>query len=419
MSAGVSREVLRAADGQAGGGTPDAAARASQGGDADAAIPNGLQTMAPALPAKSKPPRLRRYLIASVLLLGLFAAGRYALDYFTAGWYRITTDDAYVQADIATVSAKVGGFVTAFPVAENAVVAPDTVIAMIDDGDYKLALEAAQRKVATQRSTIDRFDSQLTQADAGIGQAQASLDSAAAADKRTEADYVRYAQLARDKVATVQRLEQAVADRDQARANVANAKAALVSAQAAKTVLAAQQQEARRTLEELQVQVDKADRDLSFTKVRAAVGGVFGNKSSSVGALVQPGTRLGALIADGSLYVEANFKETQIRDLHPGQPATIQVDALGGATLQGTVESFAPGSGSVFSLLPPENATGNFTKIVQRVPVRIALPADDRTVQVMRPGLSVVVTVDTKAGASGGSSVAWQSTPGLAVAAVK
>jgi membrane fusion protein, multidrug efflux system len=354
----------------------------------------------------ARPGRVRRVVLVGAVLLALLAGGKYAYDYVIGGWYNVSTDDAYVQADIATISAKVGGFITAFPVAENAVVASDTVIAVIDDGDYKLALEAAQRKVDTQKSTIDRFDSQIAQADAAAAQAQAQVDSADANDKRMEADFMRYSQLVKDKVATPQRLEQAYSDRDQARAAIANAKAALVSAQAAKAVIVAQQKEARRTLDELQVQVEKAARDLSFTEIRAGVSGVFGNKSSSVGALAQPGTRLGALIADGSLYVLANFKETQIHDLKPGQPATIQVDALGGRVLKGTIESFAPGSGSVFSLLPPENATGNFTKIVQRVPVRIALPAGDRTVSALRPGLSVIVTVDTKAGASGGSSVA-------------
>ena len=361
--------------------------------------------LAPA-PAKLKPARFRRLLLAGLALVALFVGGRYAFDYVTAGWYRISTDDAYVKADVSNVTANVSGFITAFPVAENAKVTADTVIAEIDDGDYQLALQSAQSKAGTQSSTVSRFDSQLLQADAAISQAQAQMEGSEADVKRNDADYARYAQLVKDKVATVQRLEQALADRDKARFAVANAKAALVGAKTAKTVLSAQQDEARHALVELQVQVDKTKRDLSFTKVRAAVDGVFGNKGASVGTLVQPGSRLGALIADGSLYVEANFKETQIHDLHPGQAATVVVDAMGGAILQGTVESLAPGTGSVFSLLPPENATGNFTKIGQRIPVRIALPADERTVRALRPGLSVVVTIDTKALATGGSSLA-------------
>jgi len=416
----IHREVLFSADGPTSSAAPTEAAlgtgRSEQPASGVAAKPVAETASAP---AAAKSGRVRRLVVAGVVLLALVAGGRYAFDYFWTGWYRISTDDAYVKADVASISAKVGGFVIAFPVAENTAVAPDTVIAEIDDGDYRLALESAMKKAETQRATIDRFDSQLAQADAAIGQAQAQVDSNEADAKRTEADFVRYTQLVKDKVAAPQRLEQAVADRDKAQDSVVSAKAAFVSARTAKAVLAAQQQEARHTLNELQVQVDKAARDLSFTKVRAAVGGVFANKGVSVGTLIQPGSRFGALIADGSLYVEANFKETQIRDLRAGQAATLQVDALGGITLQGTVESFAPGSGAVFSLLPPENATGNFTKIVQRFPVRIALPADQRTVRVLRPGMSVVVTVDTKSQPSGGSSLASDTGEGNATTAAK
>ena len=390
---------------------------AADGPTSGSADTGQMVTKAEQASAPAKPRGIRRFILLGAVLLTLFAAGKYAYDYVVSGWYRVTTDDAYVQADIVTISAKVGGFITAFPAAENSAVTPDTVIAVIDDGDYKLALDAAQKKVETQRATVARFDSQLAQADAAIGQAQAQLVSAEAADRRLEADYLRFAQLAKERVETAQHLEQSLADRDQARATVANTKAALVSAQVAKTVVAAQQQEARKLIDELQVQVAKAQRDLSFTQVRAGVGGVFGNKSSSVGALAQPGTRLGALIADGSIYVLANFKETQIHDLRPGQAAAIQIDALGGATLQGSIESFAPGSGSVFSLLPPENATGNFTKIVQRVPVRIAFSASDKAVALLRPGLSAIVTIDTKAVASGGKSVAAYTATQAALAA--
>jgi membrane fusion protein, multidrug efflux system len=344
------------------------------------------------------------------LLVVLLAAGvfgyRYLNDYLATGWYHIATDDAYVRADISNVAAKVGGYIKAFPVADNSIVAADTVIAEIDDGDYQIALEAAQKKANSQRATIERFEAQLKQADAAVAQARDQVAATQADGKRAEADFVRYTQLTAQKIATPQRLEQAVADRDRTRANAASARSALVSAQAAKDVLHAQQKEAAGLLDELLVQVDKAKRDLGFTKVRAAVGGVFGNKSSQVGSFVEPGTRLGALIGDGSLYVEANFKETQLKDMRPGQPATVEVDALGGRILHGVVDSFAPGSGSVFSVLPPENATGNFTKIVQRVPVRIALPADAKTIELLRPGLSVVVTVDTKAGTSTGPALA-------------
>ena len=371
----------------------------------DSAVPDASPA---ATPARRLP--LKRLALVAAVLAASFAGYHYVSDYLATGWYRIATEDAYVRADISNVAAKVGGYIKAFPVADNTIVTPDMVIAEIDDGDYQIALEASQRKVDSQRSTIERFEAQLRQADAAIAQARDQVNFTQADAKRAEADFVRYTQLTAQKIATPQRLEQAVADRDRTRATAASGKSALTSAEAAKDVLSAQQKEAVHLLDELQVQVDKANRDLSFTKVRAAVGGVFGNKSSQVGSLVQPGTRLGALIGDGSLYIEANFKETQIKDMKPGQPATIEIDALGGKVLHGVVDSFSPGSGSVFSVLPPENATGNFTKIVQRVPVRIALPADARTIELLRPGLSAVVTVDTKYEPSKGPALAAKQT---------
>jgi membrane fusion protein, multidrug efflux system len=360
----------------------------------------------PVATPSARKPFVRRAVLGAAVLLALFAGYHYATDYLYTGWYKIATDDAYVRADISTVSSKVGGYIKAFPVTENSVVTPGTVIAEIDDGDYQLALEAAQKKSESQQATIDRFDAQLRQADASIAQARDQLDAALADSKRAQSDFERYGLLAHDKIAPMQRLEQAVADRDRTRAATASARSSLLSATAAREVLVAQQKEAAHLLAELQVQVEKAQRDLEFTKVRAAVGGVFGNKSSQVGTLIQPGTRLGALITASSLYIEANFKETQIRDMKPGQSVSVAIDALGGKILNGTVDSFAPGSGSVFSLLPPENATGNFTKIVQRVPVRIALPANAEAIELLRPGLSVVVTVDTKTGGNGGPALA-------------
>jgi membrane fusion protein, multidrug efflux system len=372
--------------------------------------PDAIDTMGGTAPKAARGLPIKRLVLLGALLAAGFVGYRYVSDYLAVGWYHIATDDAYVRADISNVAAKVGGYIKAFPVADNSVVSADTVIAEIDDGDYQIALEAAQKKAESQRATIERFDAQLVQADATVAQARDQVSATQADSKRAEADFGRYTQLTAQKISTPQRLEQAVADRDRTRATAASASSALVSAKAAKDVLVAQQKEAARLFDELQVQVAKAQRELSFTKVRAGVGGVFGNKSSQVGSLVQPGTRLGALIGEGSLYIEANFKETQLKDIRPGQPATIEVDALGGKVLHGVVDSFAPGSGSVFSVLPPENATGNFTKIVQRVPVRIALPADAKTIELLRPGLSAVVTVDTKFEPSKGPALAAKQT---------
>ena len=169
-------------------------------------------------------------------------------------------------------------------------------------------------------------------------------------------------------------------------------------------MLKAQQQEAARTLEQLKTTLAKAERDLSFTTIRAPFEGMIGNRAMQSGDYVQSGQRLASLVPLDDVYVDANFKETQLGDLHPGQPVSISVDALDGHAIAGTVESVAPASGSVFSLLPPDNATGNFTKVVQRIPVRIRVPAKVGAEEVLRPGMSVVVSVDTKPGAKNGAA---------------
>jgi membrane fusion protein (multidrug efflux system) len=196
--------------------------------------------------------------------------------------------------------------------------------------------------------------------------------------------------------ASRQALEQAEANRDQSNAAVQSAQSAVDAAEANLDVLKAQQQEAAHTLDELKTAQAKAERDLSFTAIKAPVDGVFGNRAVQTGDFVQTGQRIASLVPLDDVYVDANFKETQLARLQPGQPVSILVDALPGQTIDGTVASLSPASGSVFSLLPPDNATGNFTKIVQRLPVRIEVPTDVTTQRLLRPGMSVVVSIDTK-----------------------
>ena len=336
-----------------------------------------------------------RVVVGAGLIVATLAVG-FAVRYWTFSRYMISTDDAYIRADVTNIATKVAGYVTKFDVKDNAAVQEGDVIAVIDDGDYKIARDAAAAKADTQRATIARLDSQVTAQDSVINQARATLIAAEADARRAVLDYSRYAQLAKSQYGTQQRFEQAEADRNRTAAQVASAKAQQANAEAGKVVLAAQKLEAERTLVELNTQLEKAERDLAFTKIRAPVAGSFGNKSVQVGAWVNSGTRLGALVASDSLYVEANFKETQLQRMRAGQPVAVSVDALPDRTISGTLDSLSPGSGALFSLLPPENATGNFTKIVQRVPVRIALPNNAETLALLRPGLSVYAVVDTR-----------------------
>lgn len=340
----------------------------------------------------------KRLILGSVLAAVLALGGYEGWRWISVGQYLVSTDDAYVEADVTQLSARATGYVKSV-LAENTPVKQGDVILSLDDTDYRIALQAAQDKVATQTAALARFEAQIGVQQSAIAQSKAQLAAGEAQARRAEADYGRAAALLATVAGNRQSVDRALADRDQARANVELAKAQVAQAEANLAVVQAQRVEAEKVLAEYRTQVDKAQRDLDYATLRAPADGVFGNKGVDLGALVQPGTRVGALVPRQSLHVTANFKETQLANLRPGQKVTVEIDALNGSEIEGEVVSLSPGSGSVFSLLPPENATGNFTKIVQRVPVRIALPADAHAEQVLRAGLSVVVTIDTKAAA--------------------
>jgi membrane fusion protein, multidrug efflux system len=355
-----------------------------------------------ARPAEGAAPRsLPKKALAGLAAAIVLAAGGWYADYWlTVGRFIVSTDDAYVHADATTLAAKVAGYVSAIDVADNTQVHAGEVIARIDDGDYRLALDTARDKVATQQATVARIGKQIEAQRASVGQAKAQLASAQAAAIRTESELKRQQDLEAREFASRQTLEQAQANRDQAAAGVQSAQAALDSATVGVEVLAAQRQEATRQLQELNTALAKAERDLSFTVIRAPIDGAIGNRAMQLGDYVQTGQRLASLVPLTEVYIDANFKETQLARLRPGQPVSISVDALGDSDITGTVQSVSPASGSVFSLLPPDNATGNFTKIVQRLAVRIRLPADVAEQRLLRPGMSVVASVNTKPGAT-------------------
>ena len=282
-----------------------------------------------------------------------------------------------MRAHNTTLASKISGYVESIPVDDNARVHAGDVIATIDDGDYKLAADSAREKVATQEATVDRIGRQVIAQQANVDQAKAQMVSAQAAAKRTQLELDRQQALAAQKFASQQTLEQAQANRDQAAAACRQrASGDRCRRSANLDVLKAQQQEAARTLDELKTALAKAERDLSFTVIRAPVDGVFSNRAVQTGDYVQTGQRVASLVPLDDVYIDANFKETQLARLQPGQPVSISVDALPDHDIAGHVASLSPASGAVFSLLPPDNATGNFTKIVQRLPVRIEVPAE-------------------------------------------
>ena len=377
----------------------------SPAGGASGALARPPAAGLPAKPAPAKRSGLRRFIMPVLILAGLGYGGKTAYDYFVTGRFLVSTDDAYVGADTAIIAAKAMGHLTAVPVVDNQVVHKGDLLAAIDDGDYQNAVDAARARIGTQDATIARFSRQIDAQGAIIAQAAAQVDSAAAQVKSAEADVERASlehdrsfKLAQTNFGSQQRLEQATADRDRTVAALAASKASQASAAAALdgAKAKAQKDEAARQRNELVTTQAMAERNLSFTRVVAPFDGTIGNKAAQVGNLVQPGTRLMALVPLDASYVDANFKETQLANVKPGQKVDVSVDALDGKVVEGVVSSVSPASGAQFSLLPPDNATGNFTKVVQRVAVRVTFPEEILKQVPLRSGLSVVATIHTR-----------------------
>ena len=353
---------------------------------------------APAAPSQTAAPGSgkRKLMLTGVGLLLALAAGAYGVNYVLVGRFMVGTDDAYVRANNTTLGARVSGHLAAILPGDNVAVHAGDVVFRIDDGDYRIAVDAARTKIATQEATIERIGRQVTAQQSAVEQAKAQLASADAASNRAQLDYDRQQALSTKGFASRATFEQSQAGRDQGTAGVQSAQAAFDAARDNVEVTKAQQNEARAQLAELQTSLAKAERDLDFTSVRAPVDGIFSNRLVSTGDFIQAGQRLANVVPLDDVYIDANFKETQLRRLKPGQPVSIILDADSSREIQGSVESLSPAAGQVFTLLPPDNATGNFTKIVQRLPVRVRVPADIAKENMLRAGMSVYVQVNTK-----------------------
>jgi membrane fusion protein (multidrug efflux system) len=345
---------------------------------------------------------------AVVLVIVLLAAlGGAAGWYWWTEWRFIeSTDDAYVHADTSVLSPKLDGYIAEVRVRDNQPVAAGDILFVIDDRDFAAKAAQAEAAVATAAATVATYANRLDLQQAMIGQAEATVTSAEADLERARLDRQRYASLASSDFASRQRFETAEADARKAEAALAKARAALVAERSQLAVLRSQKSEEEARLAQARAALALARNDLANTLVRAPFAGIVGNRAARVGQYVKPGTQLAALVPLPHVYVTANFKETQLTRMRPGQPAEIAVDAYPGEHITGTIDSFSPASGAQFSLLPPDNATGNFTKIVQRVPVRIALPADAPLVRKLRPGLSVTVSIDTRREPHAGAAAA-------------
>jgi membrane fusion protein (multidrug efflux system) len=345
---------------------------------------------------------LQQTALGVLVALGLAAAGYYGTEYWRTGRFQVSTDDAYVQADNTLIAPRVSGYISHVLVTDNQPVKAGQLLARIDDRDYQTALDQAAADRETAESEIRSIDARLILQNSAIEQADQEVTSAEAALRFAQQDHARYDLLSRTGAGTTQSAQQTEALLVQRTAGLQQARAAFAAAKQQVDVLQAARVKAVAQLAHYRAAEQQARLNLGYTKITAPVDGTVGARSLRVGQYVQAGTQLMAVVPLDAVYVVANFKETQLTRVHPGQPVEISVDTFPDATIHGRVDSVAPATGLQFALLPPDNATGNFTKIVQRLPVKIVLDrdADGHAVAsgLLRPGMSVEPTIDTKAG---------------------
>ena len=343
----------------------------------------------------ARPSKIRRFLVPAGIVLAIAAILAFVY-WWLVGRFMQSTDDAYLQADSVIVAPKVSGYVTDVYVGDNVTVKAGDPLVRLDSRQYQAALDQAKATIDARKADIQRAQAAIPQQRAAIEQAKAQQQVATVSIRHAEDEVRRYGPLAKTGAESGDQLSVLVSNRDQARATLAADTAALDQAQGRMADLDAQLAQAQAQLEVAQASARQAQLDMQDTLIRSSLDGRIGDRTVRVGQYAQPGTRMMSVVPVQSIYLTANFKETQVGRMRAGQHASLHVDALGDTDIQGAVDSFAPGTGSQFALLPPENATGNFTKIVQRVPVRIRLDADEQTRKLLVPGLSVTVNVDTR-----------------------
>ena len=339
---------------------------------------------------------IKRAALALATALGVAAATDFGHYYLTSGRYLETTDDAYVKADSTIIAPKVSGYIAQVLVNDNQPVTAGQLLAKIDDRDFRAALSQAEADVAAAEAAVRNLEAQIALQQPIIEQGTADIAAAEANLKFAREEQARYDGLMKTGSGTVQRAQQTDAALRASNAQLQHAKSGLVAAELKVDVLTTQQAQAVAQSDRARAAEQQAALNLSYTAVTAPVDGTVGARSLRVGQFVQAGTQLMAVVPLDAVYVVANFKETQLTHVRSGQPVELTIDGFHGTRLRGHVDSLSPASGLEFALLPPDNATGNFTKIVQRVPVKIVL--DDQSLTgLLRPGMSAEPTVDTKA----------------------
>lgn len=350
-------------------------------------------------PGKNRRLKFKHVALVALIVLAGLCITKLTYDWWMVGRFIESTDDAYVGGDVTVIAPKVAGFISQLFVGDNQTVHAGDLLLKLDDRDYRAALDKTDAAVAIQQAALINVDATSHLQEAIVTQAQAIIASADAQITRTHDDQVRFQKLLGTGAISIQSFQQADADYKQAQADGDKARAGLSAAQRQLDVIASQKQQVQAALNAAKADRELAQLNLGYTELRAPIDGVIGNRSAQTGAYASIGSQLISLVPAHGLWIDANFKESQLAQMHPGSPVTVKIDSIPGKKFTGHVVSISPATGAQFSVLPPENATGNFTKIVQRVAVRIAL--DDETVQ-LRPGFSVTAKVDTRSNGKAG-----------------
>jgi len=350
------------------------------------------------LPSNGAPRSRKNTIIAAVLAAAGLGLAGYGVHWWNEGRFLEETDDAYVGGDVTVIAPKVAGYLAKVSVIDNQQVHKGDVLATIDDRDYRAALAKAEGAVSAARAALANLDATRDLQEAVIVQARAGITASNAETARARDDQTRYQNLSAKAAVSVQSSQKADADYKQALANDQKTQAQLAAAQRELEVIATRKQQAQAALEQAIAERDLAQLNVEYTVIRAPIDGTIGNRRARDGAYATVGNALLSVVPAHGLWVDANFKEGQLAKFRPGLRVKVEADVLPGRVFHGTVASLAPATGAQFSVLPAENATGNFTKIVQRVPVRILLDEKDGTLGTLRPGLSVVAEVDVRGG---------------------
>lgn len=335
---------------------------------------------------------MRKTVLLSLLLLVLLAIAFFIWSAMTGNDHR--TNDAWVNADYTLVAPKVAGYIAEVKVQDNQQVKAGDVLATLDDRDYRVALESAEADLQVSQAKLLSSQAQLEQQQSAIEQSKATLAANQATAQYAGQNAERYNRLYKSGTIAADDQQKASSTQRSAAAAVRQSEAAVVSAVKEIGVLQAAVRQAQADVAAAQASVDQARLNLSYTRIVAPVDGMVGQRAARVGAYVSAGTRLLAVVPLQQTYITANYLETQLSDVRPGQRVNVTVDALPGKHFTGRVDSIAPATGATFSAISPDNATGNYTKVVQRLPVKIVLDKDQPDLSQLRVGMSAIPEID-------------------------